>query len=101
MRPSLSLSLARNFTFISCNTARAILFSGQVQQIGTSLQNTTNNAEFLATINTAQWLQGAKAIVITGTPENIEKVRELIEQLDTPLRQVYIEMLILQAYNCR
>ena len=70
---------------------------GQIQQIGLSLQNTVDNADFLATINTIQWLQGSRALVITGTPENIDKVRELIEQLDLPLRQVFIEMLILQT----
>ena len=70
---------------------------GQIQQIGQSMQNTTSNNELLAAINTIQWLQCAKALVITATPEVIDKIREIIEQLDTPLRQVYIEMLILQT----
>lgn len=70
---------------------------GQLQQIGASLQATTTNTELLAAINTIQWLQCAKALVITATPEVLEKIRILIEQLDTPLRQVFIEMLILQT----
>ncbi|MCE5318973.1 MAG: type III secretion protein [Parachlamydia sp.] len=70
---------------------------GQLQQIGQSLQATTTNTELLAAINTIQWLQCAKALVITATPEVIDKIRILIEQLDTPLRQVFIEMLILQT----
>ncbi len=70
---------------------------GQLQQIATSLQNTTTNIELLAAINTIQWLQDAKALVITATPENIDKIREIIDQLDIPLRQVFIEMLILQT----
>lgn len=76
-------------------TGDAIL--GQIQQIGASMQNVAAYTELLATINTMQWLQAAKALVVTGTPENIDKVRELIEQLDIPLRQVFIEMLILQT----
>ena len=38
-----------------------------------------------------------KALVFTGTPETLEKVRVLVEQVDVPLRQVYIEMLILDT----
>lgn len=70
---------------------------GQLQQIGASLQATTSNTELLAAINTIQWLQCAKALVITATPDVLDKIRILIEQLDTPLRQVFIEMLILQT----
>jgi type III secretion protein C len=69
----------------------------QIQQIGTSLQNTKGNDELLEAINTIQWLQGSKSLVFTGAPEYLEKVRELVEQIDIPLRQVYIEMLVLNT----
>lgn len=69
----------------------------QIQQIGMSLQNTRGNDELLETINTIQWLQDSKSLVFTGTPEYLEKIKELVEQVDLPLRQVYIEMLILDT----
>jgi type III secretion protein C len=76
---------------------RGDLIIDQVHRVGETLRNTKGNDELLSAIDTAQWLEDAKAIVFSGTPENLEKVKELIEQIDIPLRQVYIEMLILQT----
>lgn len=76
---------------------RGDIILDQVRRIGESLRYSKGNDELLGTIDTAQFLEDAKAIVVSGTPENLEKVKELIEQLDIPLRQVYIEMLILQT----
>jgi type III secretion protein C len=73
------------------------LILGQVQQIAASLQNTQGNEDLIAIISTIQWLQDSKSLVITGIPEYLEKVRALVEQLDIPLRQVFIEMLILDT----
>lgn len=69
----------------------------QVQQIATSLQESPGHINLSAIINTMQWLQDSKTLVFTGTPEDIEKLKSLVEQIDIPLRQVYIEMLILQT----
>ncbi len=69
----------------------------QLNQIGTSMQNTTGNDSFISVINSAQFLQDSKALVFTGTPENLEKIKYLVEEMDIPLRQVYIEMLILNT----
>jgi type III secretion protein C len=76
---------------------RGDVIAAQIQQIGTSMQNTRGNDELLETINTIQWLQDSKSLVFTGAPEYLNKVRELVEQIDIPLRQVYIEMLILDT----
>ncbi len=70
---------------------------GQIQQIANSMQNTKGNDELLNVISTADFLQDSKALIFTGTPEYLDKVRALVEELDTPLRQVYIEMLILDT----
>ncbi len=67
----------------------------QLQQIGKSLLNVRGNEELLSVIDTVQWLEDAKSLVFTGTPEYLEKVKQLIEEIDIPLRQVFIEMLIL------
>lgn len=74
----------------------------QIQQslsnIATSLsQSGTSNQDFVSTINSAQWLEGSNSLIFTGTPETLEKIKALIGEIDTPLRQVFIEMLILQT----
>jgi type III secretion protein C len=72
--------------------AKAIL------SIGESLRDTEAvNADLISTINSVQWLEASNALVYTGTPEAILKVKELVDEMDAPLRQVFIEMLILET----
>ncbi|MGA8165221.1 MAG: type III secretion protein [Waddliaceae bacterium] len=69
-----------------------------MQRIGDSLTFPgTVNQDLLLTIQSAQWLEGQNAIVFTGTEESLDKVSELVKEIDRPVRQVFIEMLILQT----
>lgn len=69
-----------------------------LRKIAQSLQLTgTANIELLSAINSVQWIESSNAIILTGNRIALEKVRELIAEIDTPLRQVFIEMLILQT----
>jgi len=49
------------------------------------------------TIQSAQWIEVSNSILITGTPLAIDRVKELIKELDIPLRQVFIEMCIIET----
>ena len=55
------------------------------------------NADLIAAINSSQWIESSNALIFTGTSNALEKVRELILEVDVPLRQVFIEMLILNT----
>ena len=67
-------------------------------RIAESLDRTgTSNADLVSAINSIQWIEASNSLVFTGTTEALLKVRELIEEIDTPLRQVFIEMLILET----
>lgn len=55
------------------------------------------NQSLVATINSVQWLEPSNSLIFTGTPESLLKVKELVEEIDQPLRQVFIEMLILET----
>ena len=69
-----------------------------LSKIAESLQLTgTSNEDLVSAINSVQWLEGSNSLVIAGTPESIAKVRELINEIDTPLRQVFLEMLIMEC----
>jgi len=68
-----------------------------LQQVAASFQICPGNDDFLAALSTVQWLQDNKSLVFSGTPEALDKIRNLLEEIDIPLRQVYIEMLILQT----
>lgn len=67
-------------------------------RIGLSLQDSgTGNLDLISTIQSIQWLEGSNSLVFTGTTVSLEKVRSLIDEIDTPLRQVFIEMVILET----
>lgn len=69
-----------------------------LEGIANSLQaQGSTNGDLISTILSAQWLEASNSIIITGTDISIEKVKELIEEIDRPLRQVLIEMLILET----
>lgn len=69
-----------------------------LQQIGESLDTSTGvNEELVQTIQNAQYIETSNAIVLAGTESAIGKTIELINEIDQPLRQVFIEMLILET----
>lgn len=67
-------------------------------RIAESLQAAgTTNADLITSINSIQWLESSNSLIFTGTPESLDKVKELIDEIDSPLRQVFLEMLILET----
>ena len=69
-----------------------------IKRIGDSIaRNEGISSELVATIDSVQWLEESNSLVFTGTPDSLLKVKELVEEIDTPLRQVFLEMLILQT----
>lgn len=69
-----------------------------LENIAVSLQTQGNaNADLISTIQSAQWLEVSNSLIITGIDTSIQKVKELVEEIDSPLRQVLIEMLILET----
>jgi len=69
-----------------------------LRKIANSLQlSGTTNVDLIGAINSSQWIESSNALIFTGTATALEKVRELILEVDIPLRQVFIEMLILDT----
>lgn len=48
-------------------------------------------------INSIQWIKITNSLLATGTPEILTQLKELIQNLDIPLRQVFIEVLIIET----
>jgi type III secretion protein C len=44
-----------------------------------------------------QWLAGPNSLVFSGTPDALEKTAALVHEVDKPMRQVFIEMLIMET----
>lgn len=69
-----------------------------MREIGVNLQYAgVANLEFVNTIYSLQWLEVNNSIVVTGSQASIQKVVELLNELDQPPKQVYVEMLIIDT----
>jgi len=67
-------------------------------RIGHSLRiSGTSNEDLNEAIDSVQWIESSNSLIFTGTGEALDKVQELLLEIDTPLRQVFIEMLILET----
>jgi type III secretion protein C len=53
--------------------------------------------DLVVTLNSVQAVDDNNTVVFTGTRSSIERVKELIAQIDRPARQVFIEALILDT----
>lgn len=69
-----------------------------LRKIGENLLHTGNsNADMVAAINSSQWIEASNSLIFTGSYQALERVKELILEIDLPLRQVYIEVLVLDT----
>lgn len=67
------------------------------QMADTLRSNEKANEDLIASINTLQWLDSSNSLVFSGTVDSLDKIRELIQEVDKPRRQVLLEMLILET----
>jgi type III secretion protein C len=69
-----------------------------LRQIADTLQqNERGSEDLINTLRSVQWLIGPNSLVFSGTEENLERAQQLVEEIDAPMRQVLIEMLILET----
>ena len=55
------------------------------------------NKNLIHAINSVQWIKLTNSLLATGTPEVLTRLKELIQNVDVPLRQVFIEVLIIET----
>jgi type III secretion protein C len=71
-----------------------------IQKVGMGVEINSAMPEVAAIMRTSRPIEQLNAILFVGTPSAIEQVIEFVETKDTPLRQVFIEALILEVdYN--
>ncbi len=55
------------------------------------------NAQLLMTINSAQWIETTNSLLFIGNAQNLAKIKDLLNVIDAPLRQVFIEVLAVRT----
>jgi type II secretory pathway component GspD/PulD (secretin) len=70
-----------------------------LKQIATDLGTgtATGNQNLLNAVNSLQWIRVTNSILASGEAETLTKLRDLITNLDVPLRQVFIDILVIET----
>ena len=70
-----------------------------LKQIGEELQLTKNtkNESLVNAISSLQWIRVTNSLVATGDPTTLQKLKEIIASVDIPLKQVFIEVLVIET----
>ncbi len=70
-----------------------------LKQIATDLTPGTavGNQNLLNAINSLQWIRVTNSLLASGEGDTLSKLRDLIQNLDVPLRQVFIEVLVIET----
>jgi len=59
--------------------------------------NPETGSNLMKAINSLQWIKITNSLLATGTPDVLTQLKELIKNIDVPLRQVFIEVLIIRT----
>lgn len=70
--------------------------SGIAKDLATS-GDKERNKKLIEAINSLQWIEITNSIVGTGDSQTLARLRELIKNIDVPLKQVFIEVLVLET----
>lgn len=70
-----------------------------LKTIGADLSQAEPNtgSKLLKAINSIQWIKITNSLLATGAPDILTQLKELLQNIDVPLRQVFIETLIIQT----
>ncbi len=86
------------FEFYKLQYRTADTIQSALEQIGESISTTVNfNPDILSAIDSVQAIEESNMLVFTGTTAAIAFVKDFISKIDVPLRQVFIEMLLLDT----
>lgn len=69
-----------------------------IKKIAADLQNQPDKPlKLLAAIHAMQWVKATNSLLCSGDRETLEALKKLIGSLDVPLRQVFIEVLVVET----
>lgn len=72
-----------------------------LKKIALELKKTSDDAgrsnNLVQAIESIQWIQVTNSLIGTGTPTSLTKLKNLIENVDTPLQQIFIEVLVIET----
>ncbi|MBM3194767.1 MAG: hypothetical protein FJZ60_03280 [Chlamydiae bacterium] len=104
-RPSTSIESYENIGFLNykLNYHTGSDIQVALKQIGEELQLSKNakNESLINAITSVQWIRVTNSLIATGDPQTLSKLKEILATIDIPLKQVFIEVLVIEttAFN--
>ncbi|MBS0652134.1 MAG: type II secretion system protein GspD [Verrucomicrobia bacterium] len=69
-----------------------------LKKIAADLKNQPDApAKLINALQSLQWVKATNSLLCSADPDTLEKLRRLIETVDVPLRQVFIEVLVIET----
>jgi type III secretion protein C len=69
-----------------------------LKKISVDMRNQPNAPiKLINAIQSLQWIKATNSLLCSGDPETLCSLRKLIDRLDIPLRQVFIEILVIET----
>ncbi|NNM43423.1 MAG: hypothetical protein HKM07_03690, partial [Chlamydiae bacterium] len=90
---------ATNFLVFKLQYQKGDEIQNAIKKIGTSLTSVgeASKQPLTEAINSLQWIEATNSLLASGDSESLQKIKHLIEDLDIPLNQVLIEVLVLET----
>ncbi|MGR3973568.1 MAG: hypothetical protein QRY72_03230 [Candidatus Rhabdochlamydia sp.] len=57
----------------------------------------TASPQYLSALKSVQWVKATNSLVCSGDEESLNSIKQLFQSLDAPLRQVFIELLVVEV----
>lgn len=58
---------------------------------------TSTSPRYLNVLKSVQWIKATNSLVCSGDEDSLKNVKQLLQNLDSPLRQVFIEVLVVET----
>src|SRR6185436_3663778 len=55
------------------------------------------SSQYMGVLKSVQWIKATNSLVCSGDPDSLQAVKQLIQSLDTQLKQVFIEVLVVET----
>lgn len=91
--------LETSFLVYKLHYHKGIEIQEALKKIGSDLSQADpqTGSKILSAINSLQWIKMTNSLLATGSPDVLTQLKELIQNIDVPLRQVFIEVLIIKT----
>ena len=100
-KPSTTIESFDNISFLNykLNFHSGNEIQVALKQIGEELQlsKSPKNESLINAISSVQWIKVTNSLIATGDAQTLARLKEIMESIDIPLKQVFIEVLVIET----